>query len=237
MNEHLSYPTMSVLLPVFSDIRENPSILIGGADATVRSRLQINATAGAQGTGNRATDQEVCFASLLETHRIPILARETIPLPPPPYYIYQPNGSQQSIDFRIVEAGRITDIDLKHSLNETFYLNDGWFHENVVYIVTWGRRISPLRTRVVRELATFIGFGKSIPTEAESACMAEMLEMKNKYNKDHGRVGNLFPYVRFANRYMCNRFTPEFTEATYAIVAHSLSSSSSSTASSAAKPT
>lgn len=156
-----------------------------------------------------------------------MMTRGTTPLPPPPYYIYQPNGSQQSIDFRVVEAGKTTDIDLKHTLTETFYLNDGWFQENVVYVITWGRRTSPPHARVVREAATFIGEGRTIPTEEESAFMMEMLAMKNKYNEDHRRVGNLSPYVRFANKYSCERFTPAFAETAYAAVVHSLSSSSS----------
>lgn len=161
-----------------------------------------------------------------------MMTRETSS--PPPYYIYQPNGSQQSIDFRIVEEGKTTDVDLKHTLTETFYLNDGWFQENVVYVITWGRRTSPPRARVVREAATFIGEGRTIPTEEESAFMTEMLAMKNKYNEDHRRVGNLSPYVRFANKYSCERFTPAFAETAYTTVVHSLSSSSSAPAAAAA---
>jgi len=199
----------SVLLAVFAAIRAEPNLLKEDAGDAVKARLRTNASA--QGTGNQVTTQEACFATLLETRGIPMAPRNG-PAPPPPYYIYQPNGSQQSIDFYVVEAGRGTKIDLKHTSNDGFYLNDGWFHENVVYIVTWGR-----------EPTTFIALGRTIPSAEESAHRAKNLAQKDELNHDQKRVGSLITVWRFANRYSCERFTPAFAETAYAAVVHSLS--------------
>jgi hypothetical protein len=222
-------------------IRANPSILRQNIPAMV-AKLQSQAKSDSQGTGNKVTAQEASFANIMESNGIRFQPKDTkLPTAPGYYYLYQANGSQQSIDFRVFEFDgkavvRKVDLDLKHTSKDVFYLNDGWFIHDVIYVVTWNRRTSQPRKRITSEPATFIALGQNIPSAAEHAMIAELLAVKKKYNADFKCVDSLCPYIRFANRYKCDRFTPEFTELCYADVdkyIQSVSSSSASPASSA----
>jgi hypothetical protein len=44
--------------------------------------------------------------------------------------------------------------------------------------------------------------------------MDSLKKMRSHANAENKRVGSLMPYVRFANQYSCERFTPE-TSATH----------------------
>jgi len=187
--------------------------------------LQTQATnTDAQGTGNKVTDQEASFAALLEEHGFAFQPKQataaTTATAPGKYYNYQANGSQQSIDFRVFEhdgtaVTRQLDLDLKHTTSDVFFLNDGWFHKDVVYVITWNRRTSAPRKKITTEPATLIALGQDIPTSEETACMGELLAIKKKYNTEFKGCGSLSTYIRFANRYKCERFTPEETERLY----------------------
>lgn len=237
-----------MLSPLFADIRTNPLLLRQKQPDMIR-KLQTQATnTDAQGTGNKVTDQEASFATLLEAHGFVFqpkaatatAAAATVATVPGKYYNYQVNGSQRSIDFRAFEhdgtaVTRHVDLDLKHTTSDVFFLNDGWFHKDVVYVVTWDRRTSAPRKKKTSEPATLIALGQDIPSPEESACMEELLAIKKKYNTEFKGCGSLSTYIRFANRYKCDRFTPEETERLYGrILAHSSSPSSSSASASAA---
>jgi hypothetical protein len=187
-------------------------------------------TSGAQGTGNKVTGQEASFAAVLESHGFVIQAKDTEITVAGKYYYYQVNGSQKSIDFRLVQHDGTkivgsADFDLKHTVSDVFFLNDGWFHENVIYVVSWMRKTSEARKKRVTEPATFIGLGQDIPTKEETALMEELLAIKKKYNTEFKGCGSLCTYIRFANRYTCARFTPEYTDRCYERISHSSSSS------------
>jgi hypothetical protein len=58
---------------------------------------------------------------------------------------------------------------------------------------------------------TFIALGQEIPSEEEVALYEELCAIKKKYNTDYKGAGSFHCYLRFANTYKCDRFTPEFT--------------------------
>ena len=101
-------------------------------------------------------------------------------------------------------------FDLKHTTSKSFYLNDGWFHKDVIYVVTW----SPKKA----EVKTFIGLGQDIPTVEETAFMAKLLELKHTTNETNKKVGCLRPYVRFANQYSCEKFSEDYSADRFAKV-------------------
>jgi hypothetical protein len=80
------------------------------------------------------------------------------------------------------------------------------------------RKISEPRKKKVTEPATFIAFGEKIPTEDEVDLYNELCEIKKKYNTDYKGAGSFHCYLRFANTYKCDRFTPEFTAECFANV-------------------
>jgi len=58
------------------------------------------------------------------------------------YYIHQPNGSQAPPDFVILYINdnivkESYKIDCKYSKSESIMLNDGWFHSDTLYVMTW----------------------------------------------------------------------------------------------------
>ena len=225
--------------PVLDAIRANP-LLLRQSLPEMEKKLQRHAgkvvlaegeTSAAQGTGNKVTGQEASFAAVLESHCFVLQAKDKEIAAAGKYYYYQVNGSQKSIDFRVVQhdGTKVTgsaDFDLKHSVGDVFFLNDGWFHENVIYVVSWMRKTSEPRKKKVVEPATFIGLGQDIPTKEETALMEELLAIKKKYNTEFKGCGSLCTYIRFANRYTCGRFTKEYTDECYEKVVHSSSSSS-----------
>lgn len=225
---------------VFSVLRTTPSILrqvLPDMEAKLQGSMGRGRSSAAdiiaQGTGNKVTAQEASFASVLESHGFVFQPKGTVSATTATasavaahtlFYNYQVNGSQKSIDFRVFKtdgSGTVLakiDLDLKHTSTDVFFLNDGWFHKDVVYIVTWNRRTSEFRKKITSEPATFIGLGQDMYTPEEAAMMDELLTIKHKYNTEFKGVGSLCTYIRFANRYKCDKMTPEFTEACFAKV-------------------
>ena len=180
----------------------------------IQAKLQSQGNEASQGTGNKVTEHEAAFASVLESQGFTFLPKQkkNLHLSTLPknghYYIYQANGSQASIDFQTLfiedsEVKKTVNYDLKHTTTKNFYLNDGWFHKDVIYIVTW----SPKKG----ELKTFLGLGQDIPTETENAFMTKLLDLKKTTNETNKKVDSLRPYVRFANQYSCEKFTEEYS--------------------------
>jgi hypothetical protein len=192
-------------------LRREPATL-----TEIKKKLHSQGDSASQGSGNQVTDQETCFAATLEEFGFKYSSSKVPPTDDGFYYIYQVNGTQRSIDFQAYDWStgtkrRTVNFDLKHTKTDTFFLNDGWFHENIVYVVSWMRKLSEPRKKKVVEPATFIAFGEHIPTEEEAALYTELCEIKKKYNTDYKGSGSFHCYLRFANTYKCDRFTPEFT--------------------------
>ena len=161
-----------------------------------------------QGTGNAPTDQEAAFAKLLEKNDFKFLPKGTpVPTVDGNYYFYQPNGTQRNVDFLAINivGGVRSDykLDLKHTKGKTFYFNDGWFENGVIYVISF---------TIKKINKVYIGYGQDTPTEEEHEAMLEMIEFKKSWNKTKKNIGNLKKCIRYANQYSCNGFTTEFSD-------------------------
>jgi hypothetical protein len=212
---------------LLTTIRSNPTLL-KQKQTTIQAKLQSQGNEESQGTGNKVTEQEAAFAAVLEAHGFTFLPKQKknqhlTALPKEGiFYIYQANGSQASIDFQTLfihdSAIKSTaSFDLKHTTGKNFYLNDGWFHKDIIYIVTW----SPKRG----EVKTFLGLGQDIPTENETSFMTKLLELKRSTNETNKKVESLRPYIRFANQYSCEKFTDDYSADRFAKVLSCLATS------------
>lgn len=198
---------------------QNPKILKKEAKdfPHILAKFQEQAKKESQGVGNQETDHEVSFAAILESEGFQFLLKKKkndhlklVPtLPNGFYYIYQVNGSQQSLDFQTIlitdhQIKKTVTYDLKHTTTEQFYLNDGWFLQDIIYIITW--------TLEKQHTKTMIGLGQSIPSDKEKETYTKILEAKRLLNSqvkdDHT---SLLVYHRFANRYSCKKFTDEWS--------------------------
>jgi len=154
-----------------------------------------------QGTGNMPTHQEACFAIEAQKHGF----KFENPVTDGGYITYQPNGTQKSIDFvlidKIGDALKYVKIDLKHTNTKTFYWNDGWFENDVIYIISYTHK---------KQNKIYIGYGEDTPTEQDKLDMAEIVALKRKWNSENKNSGFLRKYIRFANQYSCDQFTDEF---------------------------
>ncbi len=193
----------------------------------MKRKLHTQANPDSQGIGNQATDQEACFADILERFGFSFCQNDSLPEQDGLYYMYQLNGSQRSIDFQIFylyhqNKLHIINFDLKHTTGDIIVLNDGWFHENIIYVVSWIRNIAPPRKKKILQSETFIAFGHLIPTSEETAAFNELSSIKKELNDKYKGISHFQAYLRFANRYKCSRFTPEFTNESFDIIIHSL---------------
>lgn len=186
----------------------------------IKKKLHSQGDTESQGSGNQVTDQETCFAQTLEEHGFKYSSPKVPATADGFYYIYQVNGTQRSIDFQAyhwlnnVKRHQVN-FDLKHTKTDTFFLNDGWFHEGIIYIVSWMRRVSEPRKKKVVEPAIYIGLGQNIPTEEETVLYEKLCEIKRQCNTEYKGAGSFHCYLRFANTYKCDRFTPEFTDESF----------------------
>jgi hypothetical protein len=130
------------------------------------------------------------------------------------YYWYQPAGSQKSGDFLLFrsEGGTKKDevlFDAKHTNSATFYLNDGWFNQDTIYVVSFSESAG---RGLGRKKICFVGLGQDIPTENDTMIMNHYNDFKkaeNSKRKDM-KPDFLSVYIRFANQYSTKQFTPEF---------------------------
>jgi len=191
---------------VLAKFSANPELLKRQYPEMVK-RLHAMTDKNGQGSGNMPTHQESCFATEAENCGFKFIGKNENPSENGSYIKYQPNGTQQSIDFQIfeVDGGHVkkVDIDLKHAKGMSFYLNDGWFEDDVIYIVSYTSK---------KKDCVYIGLGKDTPSDEERELMSEIVSMKKRWNSNNKKVGSLRPYLRFANQYSCATFTPEFTK-------------------------
>ena len=200
------------LAPLFKAIHVNQTQL-KGMNELFMTKLAQKGNAAAQAKRNAVTDHEAKFAELSEEHGFQYLASMKKDLPEEGfYYVFEPNGSQQSPDFKfvLVKENKIQEeqsVDLKHSLGNTIVLNDGWFEEGIIYVITYTKN---------KTTNTFLGLGERIPTQEEKNKMEQIKKIKKELNMVADKnVGNLHTYIRFANRYGCERFTEEFLVGEY----------------------
>jgi hypothetical protein len=195
----------------------NPALLEGTAEEK-KNFLQRQGNLNAQGTGNKVTDQEACFAVEAEKKGFIFLAKGTAAPANGLYYQFQVNGSQKEGDFRLCEFKESLMryshvVDLKHTNSKKFYFNDGWFQTGVIYVISWNAG-----TKKYPDLKTHIALGQDVPSEAEKKFMAELQDFKREKNTNTNRVDCLFPYVRFANQYSCENFSEDKRKAHFEAV-------------------
>ena len=198
-----------IVRSTFQTLATNPSILKRSLPS-MTSFLQPHT-----GAVNKPTDQEASFADVIMDHGFRFMPKtDRVPPSDGLYYIYQLYGSQNNSDFslREYEDGDVKAevvVDLKHTRGKSFYLNDGWFQADVVYMVSWNE--GTLKDPMLR---THIALGQDIPSVEERAFMKKLQAFKRNKNISTTKVGSLKPFIRFANKYSCERFTPE-TAATH----------------------
>jgi len=199
---------------VLETIHKNPDLLKAEANEK-QDFLQRQGNLKAQGSGNKVTSQEACFAKILEENGYVFLGKKEVPIEVS-YYKYQPNGTQKSPDFEVYdsELKKLFKFDLKHSNSKSFYFNDGWFEKGLIYVISWS--MSKTRNSVL------IGYGDDIPTEEENLEMEQFVKFKKDCNKQNKKVGSLRKCVRFANQYSCERFTEEYSTEKLNVVLSSL---------------
>jgi len=215
-------------IPIIGYLQKNPNALKNACPEMIK-RLQSQGKAESEGTGNKVTNHEAAFATVLEASgftwipknkkndHLKALPKEGY------YYIYQVNGSQASIDFEImyIKDNIICEsykIDCKHSTSEKLMLNDGWFESDIFYVLTWTSK---------KEVKFFIGNGTLFTTDEERQFMHEIREKKAELNSGKKIIGNLNVYWRCANQYSVKGFTDEFIKAGVQKTVSSLQISSS----------
>ena len=196
LQQHMS----RMILTFLQKLRILPGLLEQEYPDTIKFLHALTDKKG-QGSGNMPTNQEACFAVEAQKHGFKFEA----PTDNGAFIKYQPNGTQKSIDFLLIEAvdgiSKQVQFDLKHTNTKTFYWNDGWFEDNVIYIVSYTEK---------KHNRIYIGYGEDTPTEQDKLDMAEIVGFKRKWNSENKNSGFLRKYLRFANQYSCEQFTDEF---------------------------
>lgn len=205
---------------VLTAIHTNPSLL-KGKNSDMKMFLKTQGNPESQGTGNAPTDQEIAFATLLEKFEYKFLPKGTdVPKINGNYYFYQPKGTQRNIDFMVVNVldGKETFyyLDMKHTTGKTFFFNDGWFEDDVIYIVSF---------TIKKVDKVYIGYGNDTRSDEEHSEMLALIKFKQEWNKTKKNVGHLKKCIRYANQYSCDGFTTDFIDNKFKSVLKRITSS------------
>lgn len=201
---------------VFDAIYLDPTLLTKKCP-DVQARLQSQGNTESDGTGNKVTNQEAAFAQLLDQKGftwIPKMKKDDYKLALANQglcYIYQVNGTQQSLDFMLmyVMDGQVKHnivIDCKYSSSSKIFLNDGWFEDNVVYLFTWTHK---------KQTRTFLGLKHDFTTQEENDARTLVRKQIAEMNKTTKNSRNLVIYVRCANTYSLKNFNDELITGCY----------------------
>lgn len=196
---------------LFQDLHTNPELL-KTLCPEIKNHLHCQGNPKAQGSGNNVTDQEACFALELEKHGFKFLPKNAPnPMTLSLMYKYQISGSQLSGDFGLYAfyQGKIIRefiIDLKHTNSKTIMLNDGWFEENTIYVITWNAG-----TKKFPSVKTLIAFGQDIPSKEEQEYHDEIRTLRKQINAIKKSVGRYRSYLRGADSFLCDEFTYDIT--------------------------
>jgi len=209
-----------MITDILTAIHTNPSLL-KGEHSDMKKFLKKQGKPGSQGTGNAPTDHESAFASMLENKGFKFLSKGSpIPSEDGKYYYYQSKSTQSSIDFVvvIVEMGKRTNyyFDLKHTKGKTFCFNDGWFEDDVIYIINFtDRKINKV----------YIGYGEETRTKKDHLAYATIRKFIKENNNILKDTEFLKIYLRLANKYPCKQFTTEFIDNKFKSVLKRITSS------------
>lgn len=204
----------SVVKGVCRTIAADPTLLLRVGDPAIKAKLKGDKekgkktmmTTASENARNGVTNQEVCFAQVVESKGFKFLTKDTQPHTNGLFYKYEVNGSQQSGDFALMSGKDCVLFELKHGNTSSIMLNDGWFDKDVVYVISYTRG---------KVHCVHIALGQDIPSAIESAdrCAAQKLNALVKaqlkpLNKKESSV-RFFP--RFANSYSCIGFREKST--------------------------
>jgi len=159
-----------------------------------------------KGFGNPPQDQEACFAVEAEKHGFQFLPKGAHPQTDGCFYKYQLNGSQQGIDFMLIEVldgmARNVEFELKSGKGMSFYWNDGWFQKDVIYVISYKEK---------KASRLYIGYGdESYEPEDDVAWHAIRATIK-EMNSVARNTKFLRIYNRLANQHSCKQFTDVFS--------------------------
>jgi len=195
-----------ILYNILFSINDSPESFIHTIVPLVLvSKLSSSISKNGNGRANGNTTQEAIFAYILEKHGFKYKTNKEIPRDDCGYYVYQPNGTQRTPDFTIyVCVSSIIkwsiDIDMKQSNTEKIVLNDGWFNNKTIYILSYKSK---------KQNCVAIGLGQDIPTVLEREKWEQLLKIKKELNSGEKVIDSLHIYFRFANQYNCSKFTPK----------------------------
>jgi hypothetical protein len=186
MSSQASFHT--AIRAVLNICRDIPEALYE-ADVEIAKRLKEVKGGGK----NPPTQQEVSFATIAISKGFEL--GKTL--------IYQPNGAQATIDFILKnpDDGKEYKIELKSSKSNNFYLNDGTFLENVIYIISFV---------VKKTKKCCIVNGENVLTKYDKEKLEKLRELIKTMNSNDTSKNFLRTYVRCANQYSCKQFTEEF---------------------------
>ena len=201
------------LLELCEYIWYNPNFLEKKeVSSLIEKKLNDSCNRNGQGSANKANPHEINFAELLEKFEFYQTKKDTIStLDNGLYYIYQINGTQKAPDFttfKIVDKKMVfrNDFDLKHSNCDTIYFNDGWFSDNIIYLINYSQK---------KEYKMMLGLGQNIRTEEEHNKILEIRKIKEELNTKYKNTKtNLNIVFRFANQYKCS-FSDELKTSNY----------------------
>lgn len=165
----------------------------------------------------RVTIQEVCFTQLLMENgfrfRSKYSSEDEEHQEEGLIFQFQLNGSQQGPDFTLgwfvnEDTGMVSPlaVELKSSRKANLSMNDGWFQENVIYLLSWYQSKLP---------RVHIGMGHHIRTEADHRFFLRLRQLQQEQNRkireEKSKNPEIFiqPTQRASNHYPCSRFTPD----------------------------
>lgn len=197
---------------LLTTITQNPSLL-EAKQPEMKNRLD-KCCGNGQGLGNKSSDQEACFAVVLEEQGwIQLLPGDK---PNNPFsYIYQAQGTQRSIDFQLVSLNsesKPINFDLKHGEKEGIFLNDGKFLRDVIYVISFTRLLEKVKgqRKCPRQNICSVALGQDIMTEKDSSALEKRYAQLREMNEQAKDTDFLTLYARNANQYSCKQFTSEF---------------------------
>jgi hypothetical protein len=194
---------MSSILQLLGMFRINPIILCGYYPEMVKFLHRQGILTLEKGYGNPPTDQEACFAVEAEKAGYKFLEKNAQIPTEGMFYKYQLNGSQNHIDFMLIENNYSVKIELKSSKGMSFYWNDGWFETDVIYLVSFKEK---------KIDKVYIGYGEDTFEKEDNDAWILIRETIKKLNKEVKKTKYLKIYNRLANQYSCKQFTSEFCE-------------------------
>jgi hypothetical protein len=144
---------------------------------------------------NQITNQEANFTKILDDYTI--------------NWDYQPNGTQKSPDFNIIYKNTHYPVELKASRNKHIMLNDHWFKDNHIYVLSPRLYNKKDKIESMDDINnTIVALGRYIPSKEETIRinnLKSLIPKINEINRDkisNGDNGdNLYITLRMSNIY------------------------------------